>query len=419
MNLRLVTCGPISTSVQQLEFLCCLLSSYLFSWIFHRFLLHSKRFAAKQFFTAVISHIYILICFSKTAFVHIYFPVLFTFYLAKNYRDKTWMSLVNFAVILGHLSFAHIHRQLYEEDLNYNVIDITAPLMMLVIKLSTFAFDIKDAIEAGKVTVFTKTRSKNSRSIDTDKHSQSADIETKTQRMLSLQQYPSLLEFLGYAFFFPGFLTGPVISFYEYRCFLDGSYCLDIGKRAQSGRKRRILRQLATGLFFLIIYALFKDIITLKSTLMPEHAAKPLWYRALYLHVANIIWRSKYYFAWIIAEGAYIMIGLGYRAPIHPDTEPRWDGCENVNVKRAELASNFKQVIGEWNLTTNRWLHNYVYLRYSNWQYSGARTGFKANLLTYVVSAFWHGFYPGYYLVFCSGALYTHLTRGTALFVAS
>jgi hypothetical protein len=32
---------------------------------------------------------------------------------------------------------------------------------------------------------------------------------------------------------------------------------------------------------------------------------------------------------------------------------------------------------------------------------------FLATLATYVVSAFWHGFYPGYYLTFTTGALVT------------
>nr|CAI5819221.1 unnamed protein product [Callosobruchus analis] len=39
------------------------------------------------------------------------------------------------------------------------------------------------------------------------------------------------------------------------------------------------------------------------------------------------------------------------------------------------------------------------------------RTEKYATVLTYVVSAAWHGFYPGYYLTFLSGAIFTFTAR--------
>ena len=76
---------------------------------------------------------------------------------------------------------------------------------------------------------------------------------------------------------------------------------------------------------------------------------------------------------------------------------------ENVNFFKIESSSDFKSLISEWNVTTNTWLNQYIYQRLG-------RT-FSANLITYLVSAFWHGFYPGYYLTFIAGALYTALSR--------
>lgn len=50
---------------------------------------------------------------------------------------------------------------------------------------------------------------------------------------------------------------------------------------------------------------------------------------------------------------------------------------------------------------TNRWLRMIVYERVNNY----------ATILTYALSAVWHGFYPGYYLTFASGALFTFAAR--------
>eukprot|EP00611_Tribonema_gayanum_P014718 TRINITY_DN2619_c0_g1_i7.p1 TRINITY_DN2619_c0_g1~~TRINITY_DN2619_c0_g1_i7.p1 ORF type:complete len:153 (-),score=28.52 TRINITY_DN2619_c0_g1_i7:81-539(-) len=44
-----------------------------------------------------------------------------------------------------------------------------------------------------------------------------------------------------------------------------------------------------------------------------------------------------------------------------------------------------------WNKMTQSWLEKYVYTRTNN-----------SLMATYFVSAFWHGFYPGYYLFFMS-----------------
>ena len=60
-------------------------------------------------------------------------------------------------------------------------------------------------------------------------------------------------------------------------------------------------------------------------------------------------------------------------------------------------------IVREWNVSTNQWLNTYIYQRLG-------RT-FRANLFTYLVSAVWHGFYPGYYFTFVSGAFYTALCR--------
>lgn len=61
-----------------------------------------------------------------------------------------------------------------------------------------------------------------------------------------------------------------------------------------------------------------------------------------------------------------------------------------------------RDAINNWNMGTNRWLRSIVYERVPK-QYG--------TLLTFSLSALWHGFYPGYYLTFASGALIVMAAR--------
>lgn len=81
--------------------------------------------------------------------------------------------------------------------------------------------------------------------------------------------------------------------------------------------------------------------------------------------------------------------------------EPKgWDGANNIDILGFELAPDIQQMSRNWNKKTSNWLTRYVYMR----------TG--GNLMAvYGLSAFWHGFYPGYYMFFLSMPLATSCDR--------
>lgn len=64
-------------------------------------------------------------------------------------------------------------------------------------------------------------------------------------------------------------------------------------------------------------------------------------------------------------------------------------------------APNFRDALIYWNKTTQNWLRRIAYERSRHYRL----------LVTYVLSAFWHGFYPGYYLTFLGGAFFTLAAR--------
>lgn len=61
-----------------------------------------------------------------------------------------------------------------------------------------------------------------------------------------------------------------------------------------------------------------------------------------------------------------------------------------------------RDAINNWNCGTNRWLRTIVYERVSQ-KYG--------TVLTFALSAVWHGFYPGYYVTFATGALMVTAAR--------
>jgi lysophospholipid acyltransferase len=322
------------------------------------------------------------------------------------------MPLLNFIVVLALLSVAHFYRQFSKVNIDKYTVEITGPLMMLTIKLTSFAFDIHDAaiwlvrkpIEPSITKINSPEEVPGSERIS---KFPLVDLATKNQ---ILKRYPSFLEFLGYALLFPGLLTGPVVSFYEYRTFINGSYYtgVDVTEEALPGRKRRALYLFTVAVLFLAIYVGLQDVFPVAHVLDPDFLSHSLLYRLFYVHSASFVSRSKYYFAWMISEGSYVIIGLGFR--LSTSRKPLWDRLENVNPLRIETSSDFKVLVAQWNVCTNQWLNSYVYRRIQNYYGKGSSSA-RASLATYVVSAFWHGFYPGYYFMFVSSAWLTVASR--------
>ena len=73
-----------------------------------------------------------------------------------------------------------------------------------------------------------------------------------------------------------------------------------------------------------------------------------------------------------------------------------------------ELEHNPRIKIELWNQSVQTWLKKCVYLRvYAN----NPKRAFLATYSTFLVSAFWHGFYFAYYLAFIQFALSINVTR--------
>jgi hypothetical protein len=142
----------------------------------------------------------------------------------------------------------------------------------------------------------------------------------------------------------------------------------------------------------------------------PQHAipvliseamlAKPMVERYAYSWLALFFIRFKYYFAWMNAEGANNIWYAGFEGFDNNGKPKGWEVSNNIDVIQFETAPNLKTLSAAWNKKTANWLAKYVYIR----------TG-GSLFATYGMSAFWHGFYPGYYLFFMSVPLIAFCER--------
>ena len=67
---------------------------------------------------------------------------------------------------------------------------------------------------------------------------------------------------------------------------------------------------------------------------------------------------------------------------------------------------SIKASIDNWNIHVQSWLANYIFLRVP-----AGLPGDPAKLVTFLSSAFWHGFFPGYYITFVNVMLFQEAAK--------
>ena len=273
------------------------------------------------------------------------------------------MPWLNFVVSMAHMSVNQVRRQRLGDE---SAIDVTGAQMVLVMKLTAFAWNVHD----GRID---------------------------PKRKNALPQLPNLLDYLGWVLFFPALLIGPSFDYAVYEDWLSLKlYGAGAKRIPRSGRAST--RRGLEGLFWLGLFAYLSPRFSTETVLAPAFTRRSFLSRLLYIFPLAFSHRTKYYGVWKISEGACILCGFGYD---RTDDKVHWNGIENISPIQFETSQNTKALLESWNKNTNRWLKEYVYLRVTP---AGRKPGFVATLATFVTSAIWHGFYPGYYFAFVTGA---------------
>lgn len=291
------------------------------------------------------------------------------------------MPWIGFAFVMGHMSISHIWRQIANDP---SSVDVTGAQMVLLMKLSAFCWNIADgSLPEDQLSDFQKDR--------------------------KLKEIPSVLDFAGYVLFFPALFAGPAFDYADYRRWIDTSMFdvpaqVDPSKKPPVRKKRRIPRsgtpavwKGATGLVWILLYlnmaGPYSHEVPLQDSFLEYGIVRRVWI----LIMAGFVARFKYYGVWSLTEGACILAGLGYNGFDPTTGKVSWNRLQNIDPWMVETAQNPRAFLGGWNMNTNNWLRNYVYLRVTP---RGKKPGFRASMITFGTSALWHGFYPGYYLTF-------------------
>lgn len=329
-----------------------------------------------------------------TGFLHLLGACLLVYTTVK-YRvgGATYMPWIVFVTVMVHmlytyvcpalLTFSHCVRELNHVPLT--TVEISSMHMVLVMNLSSFAWSCYDG----------QLRPKNA-------------VLDQQQSAAAITEMPSLLEFLGYCFYFPGVLVGPSTRFRDYQRWANGTLYQPM-RHVPSGRWIEALRELLVAVISLVLMTSlggFYDYLRLPNTADVLYSW-PWWQRILFLQVCGIVARFRYFGVWSLSNSACILSGLAYNGMDLATNKARWDRCKNVYVVRIETSHNWKEVLDAWNANTNIWLREAVYKRLAG----NKKPGFGSVLGTFLASAIWHGIAPGYYLSFVLGAMCQWLAR--------
>lgn len=298
---------------------------------------------------------------------------------------------------MAYCTMGHLHRQ-YINYLGWDL-DFTGSQMVLTMKLYSLAYNIYD----GHLIA-----------------NNQMDRAAKKCAPLAVSGVPGLIEFLGYTFNFSTVLAGPAFEYKIYETACNGTNLNDANGKPLGKKPSNIWPTLKPLLISLVSMGMFvvgsaqfplldptDPQKNLPVVITEEFLAKPWFQRYAYTWVALFFIRQKYYFAWKNAEGASNVWYAGFQGFEDTNTNDKtdrrplgWENSNNVDAWEFETAGNIKTLSAAWNKKTANWLSRYVYMR----------TG-GSLVATYGLSAFWHGFYPGYYFFFLTVPLLTFCER--------
>ncbi|KAF1334340.1 Lysophospholipid acyltransferase, partial [Globisporangium splendens] len=370
--------ASLGLATDQLRYVLCLFAAYPLAVVYK--LLPSA--SLKHVFDIVVGVLLAQFVLGS-GWVHSFISSFITYVLVK-FGPAKYAPYIVFLFNMTYMSASHIYR-LYVDYMGWTL-DFTGPQMLLVIKLTSFAYNYYDGV--------------------VDKTGDKKDLSPGLARVyagrkkLALTEIPSLLEFFGYVYSFTTFLAGPAFEIREYLDATSGKKFIFKGQYKQPSSAFASFSKFLVGVFFMGFYAHFGPQFPISNLHTADVAALPWYFQIKELYFTLILCKAKYYGAWKIAEGATVLCGFGFEGFTEEGKAKGWNGVSNMDIIGFEFAQSVREGSRAWNKGTQTWLERYVY----------ARTG-NSLMATYFISAFWHGFYPGYYLFFMSLPLATSVNR--------
>ncbi|XP_053314812.1 lysophospholipid acyltransferase 2 [Spea bombifrons] len=381
---------PLSDAVQlpidQVNFVACQLFALLAAIWFRTYLHSSKTSSLIRHIVATLLGLYLaLFCFGWYA-LHFIVQSGISYYIMIAAGVEN-IHRYCFVFALGYLTLCQIAR-VYIFDYGQYSADFSGPMMIMTQKITSLAFEVRDGIFCKEEEL------------------------TPSQRSLAVRRMPSLLEYLSYNCNFMGILAGPLCSYKDYINFIEGqSYQLkqsEINGKEDTKYEQKepspntvVVHKLTVCAVSLAFYMTATRILPVEYNIDEQfQQTSSVSTRIIYLYLSLMAARPKYYFAWTLADAINNAAGFGFQG-YNSNGEENWDLVSNLNIKKIEYSTSFKMFIDNWNIQTALWLKRVCY----------ERATFSPTAQTFLLSAIWHGVYPGYYLTFFTGSLMTLAAR--------
>ncbi|GJP61509.1 hypothetical protein CLOP_g18663 [Closterium sp. NIES-67] len=171
-------------------------------------------------------------------------------------------------------------------------IDFTGAMMILVLKVTSVAYDYQDGGKPQKAD-----------------DAKAAAAAAASDAPKPIKALPSLLQFLGYTFCCGLHFAGPFYDFSAYNDWIDRKGIWAPGTRTPPALVP-FLRAFIQGIFAAVIQLKLASILDIDILKTPKvYFDMPYWRRFLFIYHACEVTRWKYYFIWSISESAMIAAG--------------------------------------------------------------------------------------------------------------
>ncbi|EGR27563.1 mboat family protein, putative [Ichthyophthirius multifiliis] len=306
--------------------------------------------------------------------IFLLFQTVFVYIIILIFQRKS--ALIVFSSSLFYLSLHHLYRQ-YNDYGGWKM-DITTILMMTMCKYTSFAWCYQDG----------------------DQKLQ--DQLSEDQKLRKIEKLPNFFEYFSYIHFFGSAICGPTFDFHEYKIYMRTSSTKSI-----SFPLKNSLNWLLQGLAFTFTIIFLLPKFPLKYVLTEEYNQSSMLFKFYYFNVCITLIRFRYYAGWSLSQAGLASTGITYNTKTQ-----QWDQIISCKASH-ELTHDVRYKVECWNTSVQIWLKKYVYLRvYPQDQLkSNVNKSNIAQYITNMVSAFWHGFYPGYYLSFFQWSLVMNCSK--------
>jgi lysophospholipid acyltransferase len=275
----------------------------------------------------------------------------------------------------------------------WSVDDPTIIYMMSIAKFSSLAFSYEDGEIDPKL------------------------LKNNHHREYRIEEKPTLLEVLSFIYFYPTSLVGPSIEYKDFINFINEADCYSNLKDNFIYLFKHSILYFLGSFVSMAFYSIMANKMPFERTGEKEFGEHSLLYQLVYIYLSFPGVRARYYSGWLLSYSSLIISGISYTEKTDKDGKiiKSLEKGSYGSIIKVEWDSIYpKEAINEWNKTIHLWLKYNILTRVINIENKIFKQNMSlANLITFICSAIWHGFYLTYYTTFF--VLYIYQTACSVL----